>query len=206
MSSSFCSRISPSELIDLKSLTARSALPSLVSDPLATLLLLNNLSVAGYLSGGLLNVQGGRWRQALVAALKSVLDSLANRSILSKDDRRILAHTTRLLPALASDSAEFVPSIVTLIEKVAPDAKGKSAEVATSEWQAGDVWNDGHLLATLLRCASDLLVRNSDIEPLLLRCLVEGGLLRRVLEVYHWNGEIMDQIAILVDRWSTSMQ
>jgi U3 small nucleolar RNA-associated protein 20 len=164
-------------------------------------LLLNGLSSAGYLTGGLLNVQGGRWRQSLVGALQGQLESMASKQQLLDDDRRILAQLLRLIPALPADAIAFAPSLVTLLEKISPDAKGKSAELAIGEWQETGVWNDAHLLASLLRCTSDLVICGPEVESTSSSCLVKQGLLKRILGVYHWNGEIMNQVSFFVERW-----
>ncbi|WRT65418.1 uncharacterized protein IL334_002361 [Kwoniella shivajii] len=181
---------------------AKTSLPSLSSDPLSTLVLLNNLASAGYLSGGLSNVQGGRWRRALISAILSLLTQLRVSGVSDLRDRRILGQVLGLLPALPSDADQFAPHVAGLISMVLEDTKGKGVADARENWAEDGAWNDGHILGCLLRAAQHILDSPKDgVEQDLKSLLVDAGKLKEILDKWSWNREIMTVAASLVDHW-----
>lgn len=121
------------------------------------------------------------------------------------EDRRIIGQALRLLPAVRGDFATFTSIIIALIDKVAL-SDTENAETAKRGWIDGGVWNDAHLLASLLRCVDSIITSGAEVEDPLRENLVGTGILKRVLVAYHWNSEIMESLASLIDQWSASLQ
>ncbi|KAK4685447.1 U3 small nucleolar RNA-associated protein 20, partial [Tremellales sp. Uapishka_1] len=179
---------------------ARTALPNLVSDPLTTLVVINNLSSAGFLSGGLANVQGGRWRQSLISALVHLMSGLTD-SDLDVTQRRILGQLLQLLPYFASESHQFGPQLVTMITRAS-----QSSEASVEDnWRTAGAWNDAHLLAALLRCGELVQRQSEQVEKILKECLVDSGRLLEILRIWHWSREILGCSAPLVELWKSEV-
>ncbi|WWC59942.1 uncharacterized protein I303_102505 [Kwoniella dejecticola CBS 10117] len=185
---------------------AKTSLPSLSKDPLSTLVLLNNLASAGYLSGGLSNVQGGRWRQSFVASILSLTTQLRQTGLENIDDRRILGQALRLIPALPSDAERFTPHIVALIQLCLKKTKGKEAEDLKAEWESDGAWNESHLVAVLLEAARQVLDSAGLTAAQELRVLLVGeSKLEDIIRTWSWNREVLSAAASLVDRWSSEI-
>ncbi|WWD16787.1 hypothetical protein CI109_101219 [Kwoniella shandongensis] len=190
----------------LLSHVAKTSLPALPSDPLSTLVLLNNLAAAGYLSGGLSNVQGGQWRQALISTLVSLLESLAQTGLRGVNDRRVLGQALKLLPALPSDAEQFTPHVASLLKLSLELSADKDSSTLRSEWKTAGAWNDSHLLGTLLRSTEHILASPKEgVEEDVKRLLVTEGQLNAILDKWSWNREIMEAIAPLVERWASDL-
>ncbi|WWC98879.1 hypothetical protein V866_005773 [Kwoniella sp. B9012] len=186
---------------------AKKSLPSLSNDPLSTLVLLNNLASAGYLSGGLSNVQGGRWRQAFISALVALFKQIKEKALEDVNDRRILGQILRLIPALPSDADQFVPHVTGLIRSTLSTVKGKEVAQIRVGWAEDGAWNDSHLLGSLLRAAQDLLDSPQVTADAELRALlVDEGALADVIEKLYWNREVLTACSSLIDRWSGDLQ
>lgn len=183
----------------------RASLPSLNSDPLSTLILLNNLAASGYLSGGLSNVQGGRWRQALISALVGLLKSLT-KSNLDLNERRITGQVLKLLPALPSDADKFAPQVVKIVESALDRLDSKDLEAIKTEWMEGGAWNDTHLVGSLLRTADQLIGSpKTDVSKDAKDLLVDKGWLNKILEKWCWNKEVMESAVPHVERWAANL-
>lgn len=173
---------------------ARTALINLPSDPLPTLILLNKLAKAGFLSGGLANVQGGKWRATLISSLVSTLGDFVDAEI-DLDNRRILGQVVRLIPYLPVD--EFVPHLRSLIRFVARNAERIGKEALIDQWRTGGPWNDTHLAGVLLKSAEQLISHGTTES---------GGLLKEellpliagILQLWSWSREVMESLASLV--------
>ncbi|WVF66714.1 hypothetical protein IAT40_001456 [Kwoniella sp. CBS 6097] len=190
----------------LLSHVAKSSLPCLSADPLSTLVLLNNLASAGYLSGGLANVQGGRWRQALISALTSLLSQLHKSGLTDVNDRRILGQVMRLIPSLPSDAEQFAPHIAALTKLNLDRLASRDVATLKQEWEEGGAWNSTHVLGALLRTAEHILISPKDaVEQQFKALFVQEGRLGGILEKWSWNREIVSAIAPLVDRWATDL-
>lgn len=176
---------------------AKTALGSLVSEPLPTLVVLNNLASAGYLSGGLLNVQGGRWRSSLVNALVSLLRQLGDSS-LETTDRRILGQVLRLLPYLAGESASFVEYLYQLINRF---LKQSSAEFPAG-WRSDGAWNDTHIVGRVLHALYQITLRSSAAAQEGIRAfVVQDNVLPTIIRQWHWSREILEQSSLFVEHW-----
>ncbi|WVQ94326.1 hypothetical protein IAU59_001405 [Kwoniella sp. CBS 9459] len=187
----------------LLSHVAKSSLPSLSADPLSTLVLLNNLASAGYLSGGLANVQGGRWRQALITALVSLLVKLQESGLNEVDDRRVLGQVLKLIPSLPSDADHFAPHVASLLEFKLDRLATKDVTMLKQEWEEGGAWNDTHVLGVLLKTAKHILISpKAVVEQQFRGLLLDEGRLKEILEKWCWNREILIAISPLVERWS----
>lgn len=178
-------------------------IPSLSSEPLPTLVLLNNIASAGYFTGGLSSIQGGRWRSALLAALAGVLGSLRDPSLLELDDRRTLGQLLRLLPTISADGF-FAPHIVALLSTLLPVIVLKDTRAHIEAWRTGGIWNEAHLLGLLLECARHL-AHSPTAEGLLKAELVGKARLQSLVEGFHWNREIMGSIAVFAEIWGSDM-
>ncbi|WVR04081.1 hypothetical protein IAU60_001080 [Kwoniella sp. DSM 27419] len=191
----------------LLSHVARASLPSLSTDPLNTLVLLNNLASAGHLSGGLSNVQGGRWRQALISALLSLLVSLKESGLKGSGDRRLLGQILRLIPALPSDADQFASHIGDLTNLALEGATQRTAAELQGEWQEAGAWNSSHVLGVLLTVSEELLSNaKGGVETTLKSAIANEGRLQAILEKFSWNREILSAIAALIGRWCTELR
>lgn len=183
----------------------RASLPSLKSEPLSTLILLNNFAASGYLSGGLSNVQGGRWRQALISALVGLLKSLTKPN-LDLNERRITGQALKLLPALPDDADKFAPQVVKILESTLDRLDGKDLRAIKAEWEEGGVWNDTHLVGSLLHTVDQLIASpkadgSKDAKDL----LVSKGWLNKVLEKWYWNRQVMESAVPHAERWASNL-
>lgn len=176
---------------------AKTALGSLVSDPLPTLVLLNNLASAGYLSGGLLNVQGGRWRITLVKGLASLLETL-RASSLEVADRRILGQVLQLLPFLSGEGAKFTDDLFELLGRFIPTPDGEAYE----NWRTEGAWNDGHVVGRVLAALHQITLRSSAaVQEGVEQTLVDRDTINVLITQYHWCREVLEQVALLVEHW-----
>lgn len=179
------------------SLTVRTALPNLKSDTLPTLLLLNHLATSGYMSRGLDNVQGGRWRQTLVSTLRDHLVSLSEQPR-DGTDRRILVQTLRLLSHLSIEGRDFAPTLAQLARRFA-GPQGSSVDSAIENWNASGPLNDGHLLSLVLRCASAF-ISDQQVRTALTNVLEDEKGLTSIIRRWHWNAEVMETLVDLAER------
>ncbi|OCF30821.1 U3 small nucleolar RNA-associated protein 20 [Kwoniella heveanensis BCC8398] len=185
---------------------AKSSLPSLSADPLSTLVLLNNLASAGYLSGGLANVQGGRWRQALISALTSLLSQLQEAGLSEIHDRRILGQVMNLIPSLPSDAEQFAPHIATLVKLELDRSKSEDAALLKQGWEAGGTWNATHVLGVLLKTAEHMMISPREtVEQHFRELFVREGHLGEISKKWSWNREILSAISPLIDRWASDL-
>lgn len=165
------------------------------SEPVATLGLLNHLATSGYLSGGLANVQGGRWRQSLMASLQDLLSELANSSDL---DRQVLIQVLRLLSSVPADAKRLAPDFATLIKRFGNFAQ-TDAESAIADWREGGPLNDAHMYSTLLKSVQAYIV-DGDMKDQITSFLVKEGGLTAVIQKWNWNAEVMSVVGGLVVR------
>ncbi|KAL1410173.1 U3 snoRNP protein [Vanrija albida] len=177
---------------------ARTALTGLSSDPLPTLVLLNNLASAGFLSGGLSNVQGGRWRQALVTNLAKLLKDIRD-SDLELADRRILGQILRLIPSLAGESQHFIDHLMAILDRLNVAASDEDAE---GNWEETGVWNDAHAVGRILSSVYDLVLRGpTTVKDKFKTYWTTNHLPNVLVGRYHWNREILEQTAAFVEHW-----
>lgn len=169
----------------------------MATEPLPTLLLLNHLGGAGYLSSGLSNVQGGRWRPALVKALQERLVRFASRFV-DSIDRLELAYTLRLIPTLRLNASEVGPCLAALIRSFGHLRDFKGDELL-GQWREGSVWNDAHLLSLVLDCA-DSYQTEPDVRTVLTGLLVDEQGVAAIIRNWHWNTEVMSRLASLSNR------
>lgn len=191
------------ENLEIRILIFRTALPTLTSDTLPTLQLLNHLASVGYMSGGLINVQGGRWRQALVATLHDRLATNAAEPIQSID-RRVLGLLLRLLSLLPGDGREFAPSIVTLLRTFGQFDDGAEEE-AIEEWQTAGPWNNAHMLSSLLECAGAY-ISDEEVQRQFDALLVTEGGAKVLLRKWNWNAEVMKRLIEVVTQGDLTVQ
>lgn len=175
----------------------RTILPALESDPLPTLVLLNNLASKGYLAGSLSVVQGGRWRSALVKSLQTMFEVV--KSDLKVDaNRPILAQLLHLLPSLRTEGGLFLDTLRTIISTL--HDRNPDSATARSNWLAAGVWNDGHLLALALTCADELCLDNT-VATSLNASLAQSGALTTMTSTWSWNRSVLQALSVLVERW-----
>lgn len=180
----------------------KTALGGLETDPLSTLVLLNNLASAGFLTGGLSNVQGGRWRKALVVALASLLAKLSE-SDLDLDRRRLLGQVLKLLPYLAGEAAQFVEPLLTILGRFVDG----SDTVARENWDSQGVWNDSHLVSRILRSLYDLILRGpKNCSETVKAFFVDNDFFNVLVHKWHWNRDVLEQAAAYIDHWPESVK
>jgi U3 small nucleolar RNA-associated protein 20 len=177
-------------------------LAHLNSDPVATLGLLNHLATSGYLSGGLANVQGGRWRQSLMASLQDLLSELANSE--EALDRQVLIQVLRLLSSVPADAKRLAPDFATLIKRFGDFAQG-DAENAITNWREGGPLNDAHMFSTLLKSVQAYIVDGAMKEQITSFLIAEDGL-ASIIQKWNWNAEVMSVVGGLVVRMSLQYQ
>jgi U3 small nucleolar RNA-associated protein 20 len=170
-------------------------LAQLKSESAATLGLLNHLASAGYLAGGLSNVQGGRWRQSLIASLQDLLAESARSDDL---DRHALVQLLRLLSSLSADAKQLAQSFDSLVKRFG-NFDQVDAESAMDDWRDGGVLNDAHMFSTLLRCVQAYIV-DSEIKAQFTSFFGTGGGLSSIIKKWNWNAEVMSVTAGLVVR------
>lgn len=163
------------------------------------MVLLNNLAEAGFLTGSLSNVQGGRWRQALVSALVAQVKSLESTEDIAS--RRILGQILHLLPSLSSEGEAFAPYIVATIENVV--RKPTASDLST--FANDGPWNDAHLLAEAL-LAAHAVSHDSAVRAELKRKLLDSGMLATITQRWAWNREVLEQAASLVGMWQDEIR
>jgi U3 small nucleolar RNA-associated protein 20 len=173
----------------------------MATDPLPTIVLLNSLSEAGFLSGGLLNVQGGRWRQGLVSAVRDLLASLASSS-LDEAERRTLGQLLRLLPVLASDGQQYLSTLLDLVRRFTQNADSDTAEAT---WKEG-AWNDSHLLSAVLKSCIVLARARDDFQTQMQAELLERNGLATLIRGWRWNREVLDDVAEFSEMWSADLR
>ncbi|ODN80830.1 hypothetical protein L202_02973 [Cryptococcus amylolentus CBS 6039] len=184
---------------------AKASLSSLNTDPLSTLVLLNNLASSGYLSGGLSNVQGGRWRQSLVSALVGLLQSLG-QSQLESEERRVLGQILSLVPALPGDADKFTPEVISLLKSTLEKLDKETEDDLKNEWKSQGAWNDTHILGLLLRAADELITASkADVSNDIKGLLVDEGWAKKVIEKWSWSREIMRSVVPHIERWATEI-
>lgn len=177
---------------------SRTALTGLSTDPLPTLVLLNNLASAGFLSGGLSNVQGGRWRQALVTNLAKLLKGVCDGD-LELADRRILGQILRLIPSLAGESQHFIDHLMAILDRLNVAASDSDAE---GNWEEAGVWNDAHVVGRILSSVYDLVLRGpTAVKDKFKTYWTSNHLPNALVARYHWNREILEQTAAFVEHW-----
>jgi U3 small nucleolar RNA-associated protein 20 len=159
--------------------------------------LLNQLAEAGYLSGGLSNVQGGRWRQSLLTALRDLLATFAEATD-AELDRRVLIQLLHLISIVRGDASQLAPHIATLIKRFGRFTEG-DADAAIAEWQEAGVWNGAHMLASLLRCAESYL-GDKEMESEISDILVGQGGFSATVRKWNWNAEVMSVLASILTR------
>ena len=165
------------------------------SEPVATLGLLNHLATSGYLSGGLANVQGGRWRQSLMVSLQDLLSELAQSNDL---DRQVLIQVLRLLSSVPADAKRLAPDFASLINRFGNFTQD-DADSAMTEWREGGPLNDAHMFSSLLRCVQAYIV-DGDMKEQVTSLLTGEGGLAAIIRKWNWNAEVMSVAAGLVVR------
>ena len=174
-------------------------LPSLSTDPLHTLILLNNLAEAGFLTESLYNVQGGRWRQALTTTIGELFATTVSSDLYLVANRRVMGQLLHLLPAMSSEGAGMVARVVDIINGLTGDNASRH-EVET-EWETAGPWNKSHLLAVALEAAEAFSTRD-DVRSTLREQLLDSGKLFEIAERWSWNREVMGQVASFVELWA----
>jgi U3 small nucleolar RNA-associated protein 20 len=161
------------------------------------LVLLNQLAESGYLSGGLTNVQGGRWRQSLLSALR---DLLATFAAATDDalDRKVLVQVLHLITTVPGDASQLASHIGALVRRFGNFEAG-DAQTAIAEWQVGGVWNDAHMLGSLLGCAESYL-GNEQMESEIRTILVDDKGFTNIVRKWNWNAEVMGVLASVLTR------
>lgn len=166
-------------------------MPSLETDPLHALILLNNLAEAGFLSRSLFSVQGGRWRQSLIKSLGLLVDRVMAAGYAETEDRRILGQTLHLLSSIATAGSDFIDRISTLVDQLLQRAEGQASY--RDSWLGQGVWNDAHLLAESLGVMETFLHGGTEARPKL------TDQLGVIIQQWSWNRDVMARLAGLIE-------
>jgi U3 small nucleolar RNA-associated protein 20 len=190
---------------------SRAALTGIKADPLPTLVLLNNLAGAGFLKGGLSNVQGGRWRAALVNAIAECLETIRDSS-LDTADLRLLGQVLKLIPHLASESQHFVPHLLAILDNVTTSkgkkARGpKDAEVAKDNYVEAGAWNNSHSVGRIIACLFQLSLRApAATQDEIKSHFKKAEMLNTLLESWSWSREVLETTASFVEHWADDVE
>lgn len=160
-------------------------------------MLLNNLASSGYLSRGLANVQGGRWRQTLIATLLGHLEALVKQSP-GDVDRQILVQTFRLLSYLPIEASDFAPTFVQFAQQYGGRVDD-SVDSAIEDWRASGPLNDGHMLSIVLNCISTFAL-DQNVRAATSSYLNSEDGFKNILRRWHWNAEVMEKLTDLAER------
>lgn len=174
---------------------ARTILPSLNTEPLHALVLLNNLAEAGLLTDSLTNVQGGRWRKSLVSALAALLES-ATQLDHTGSGHRVVIQLLHLLPTLPNEGPVFVTNVVKIVDSIR--LRHVSVQSARDDF-ALSACNDSHLLAAAL-AALEAFDGMQDLEADCKHTITRS--LPDILAVWSWNREVLEKLASFSERWS----
>lgn len=149
------------------------------------------------MSRGLSNVQGGRWRQSLISALRDRLAAIAETSV-EEIDRRILGQLLRLLSTLPCEGRDFTPSLISLLNNFGQFQDG-DAESAIEEWQTEGAWNNAHMISCLMRCA-DAHILDQEVQSQFTKLLVDDKAFQGILKKWNWNAEVLESTIEIVTR------
>lgn len=188
---------------------ARAALTGLKEDPLATLALLNNLAGAGFLAGGLSNVQGGKWRAALVKAIAERLESVHG---LDTASLRLLGQVLKLIPHLAGEGQHFVPHLLAILDRVTK-SKGKNAagpsdaEAAQADYRDAGAWNNTHTVGRVLSCLYQLTLRApAAVQDEITAHFKKSDTIDRFIKNWYWSREVLGHTASFVEHWAENVK
>jgi U3 small nucleolar RNA-associated protein 20 len=176
-------------------------LPSLSIEPLHTLILLNNLAEAGLLTGSLYNVQGGRWRVALMAALGDLFEKTATSELHDAVNRRVMGQILHLLPSMSSEGANMVVRLLSVIDALIGDTKHS----VKAEWEKAGSWNRSHLLAEALQAARSFAYQ-TEVQETLREGLLQSGQIMDISSRWCWNREVLEVVASLIELWSEDIR
>jgi hypothetical protein len=109
-------------------------------------------------------------------------------SALDTSDKRILGQVLSLIPAF--DLAPFEKQLVDITRQAMRTRLGQE------EWMSAGVWNDGHVLACILRCLNE--VSHTTVGEKL-RAIVWETALDDLITAWGWNREIMEELASIVE-------
>lgn len=165
-----------------QTLLIRSTTEAINKDPLSTVILLNTLRTTGYLSTGLSNVQGGRWRSTMTSNIAAVLERVTLTTV---EDKRLLGQVLQLVHALG-DLAVFETHLERIIRL--------ALRLTPADWQDG-VWNDGHILAAVLGCVNA--ISHTPIGERLRVVVWHVTSLEELVDGWSWNREVMQQVAAM---------
>jgi len=186
---------------------ARVALTGLKEDPLPTLVLLNNLAGAGFLAGGLSNVQGGRWRAALVKAIGERIEAIS-QGPLDMTELRLLGQVLNLVPHLASESQYFTPHLLAILDR-ATESKGKKAvgpkdaEQARDNYREAGPWNNTHVVGRILAALFQLALRGPTTSQEEIKVhFQKNKVLETLIQKWFWSREVLENAAAFVDHWT----
>jgi hypothetical protein len=143
-------------------------------------------------------VQGGRWRQGLVSAVKDLLASLASTSGVP----RTLGQLLRLLPVLASDGQQYLSTLLDLLRRFTQDADSGTAE---AKWKKG-VWNDSHILSAVLKSCIVLARARDDVQTQMQAELLGRKGLATLIRGWRWNREVLEIVAEFAEEWSADLR
>lgn len=143
----------------------------------------------GFLASGLSKVQGGRWRTVITGHIAALLERHDTTST-SPDSRRLLCSTLQLVPAIG-DLEKFEPPLARIMKSTL------ELRLDHDAWLQSVVWNNGHLLASVLRLVNDI-AHTASGERLRSICWASASL-DELVSAWSWNREVLEQLALLVD-------
>lgn len=189
----------------LLSHVAKTTITTLPTHPLATLTLLSTLATAGHLSGGLANVQAGRWRTVLVNALVSLLNKWASKGKdVDEEERQALAKMFVLLPHLPNEEAKFAPALGRLLDSIISAGLSSGQAELESEWNATQR-SSTHLLGGLLACLANFVEQGADnVRTVVQETFCKGTTIEQTFTVWSWSREVVKGMAELRSVWSES--
>ena len=149
-----------------------------------------------------MNVQGGRWRDGLIAALLDLVDSL---DVVSGETqpRREFSLALDLLPLFDIKEPRLGNRLETSLSSILDECAGKKPQDLREEWASHGPWNNAHVLSRILRCVYRLHGRTSSelLTPVQERLCRPNGI-TALLRNWYWNREVLSTTADLLQVWS----
>jgi hypothetical protein len=195
----------------------RTCSTSLSSHTLETTSLLSALAAAGFLDGGLVNIQAGRWKDVLAKGLGEVLDKMSVGWVVESEDEvgeilvvrdsatdvalpyqsRTMKHIFKLLPKLHKASSSYITALSDTLRTLISSVGSRSEHDLRAEF-ASKPLNTANVLASALACVADLKdldVDMGDIE----QQLKEAG--DEIVQKLGWHRQVLREMARLAAIW-----
>jgi hypothetical protein len=178
---------------------------------------LASLAENGFLDGGLLNIQAGRWKDVLAKAVGALMETLSRdwsgdddqvalnhgiqigKSMLTETSKQVKTakHIFKLLPKLSKSNSSFSEALSGLLRTILDHTRSKSTAELKSEFSARAL-GCAHVLSAGFSSVADLREVGARLHAVedLIRESSEG-----VLERLAWHRQVLREMGRLVGVW-----